>query len=175
MANRGWKANCHFFSECVKTKLCKRLTSFTSHLHSSCGMVWYRSLRVSPSTYACLSRSVPEIHLAYGLDVKQPRNSNFFPSSDQKCDIQKTLFWMGRVNKNGCCQNYSSIWLEVIFFFRLIAWWDFVICCLILCCKHEILTHEKCTWMTLNSWEQCRICGKNVFHIVINVLFCRTA
>ena len=27
-------------------KLCKPCTSFTSHLHSSCGMVWYRTLRV---------------------------------------------------------------------------------------------------------------------------------
>ena len=30
-------------SECVKTKLCKLYTSFTSHLHSWCGMVWYRT------------------------------------------------------------------------------------------------------------------------------------
>ena len=36
-------------SECVKTKLCKPCTSFTSHLHSSCGMVWYRTLRVNVS------------------------------------------------------------------------------------------------------------------------------
>ena len=31
--------------ECVKTKLCKSCTSFISHLHSWCGMVWYRTLR----------------------------------------------------------------------------------------------------------------------------------
>ena len=30
-------------SECVETKLCKPCTSFTSHLHSWCGMVWYRT------------------------------------------------------------------------------------------------------------------------------------
>ena len=46
IANRGWKANCHFFYQNVKTKLCKPCTSFTSNLHSSCGMVWYRTLRV---------------------------------------------------------------------------------------------------------------------------------
>ena len=28
-------------SECVQTKLCKPCTSFTLHLHSWCGMVWY--------------------------------------------------------------------------------------------------------------------------------------
>ena len=33
-------------SECVEMKLCKLCTSVTSHLHSSCGMVWYWSLRV---------------------------------------------------------------------------------------------------------------------------------
>ena len=33
-------------SECVATKLCKPCTSFTWHLHSLCGMVWYRTLRV---------------------------------------------------------------------------------------------------------------------------------
>ena len=32
--------------ECVKTKLYNLCTSFTLHLHSSCGMVWYRTLRV---------------------------------------------------------------------------------------------------------------------------------
>ena len=35
-----------FFLNYVETKLCKPCTSFTSHLHSSCGMVWYRTLRV---------------------------------------------------------------------------------------------------------------------------------
>ena len=30
-------------SECVETIFCKPCTSFTSHLHSSCGMVWYRT------------------------------------------------------------------------------------------------------------------------------------
>ena len=33
-------------SVCVEMKLCKLCTSFTSHLHSLCGMVWYRTLRV---------------------------------------------------------------------------------------------------------------------------------
>ena len=33
-------------SECVETKLCKPCTSFISHLHGSCGMMWYRTLRV---------------------------------------------------------------------------------------------------------------------------------
>ena len=40
------KSKLSLSSECVKTKLCKPCTSFTSHLHSSCGMVWYRTLRV---------------------------------------------------------------------------------------------------------------------------------
>ena len=35
-------------SECVETKLRKPYTSFTSRLHSLCGMVWYRTLRVKP-------------------------------------------------------------------------------------------------------------------------------
>ena len=30
-------------SECAETNLCKPFTSFTSHLHSSCGMAWYRT------------------------------------------------------------------------------------------------------------------------------------
>ena len=47
VANRRWKAHCHFFPECVKTKLCKPCTSFTSHPHSSCGMVWYRTYKRS--------------------------------------------------------------------------------------------------------------------------------
>ena len=34
-------------SECIKTKLCKRCTSFTSHPNSLCGMVWYRTLTFS--------------------------------------------------------------------------------------------------------------------------------
>ena len=34
-------------SDCVETKLCKPCTSFTSHLHNSCGLVWYRTLRVN--------------------------------------------------------------------------------------------------------------------------------
>ena len=33
-------------SECVEMKLCKPCTSFTSHLHSLCGMVRYRALRL---------------------------------------------------------------------------------------------------------------------------------
>ena len=40
------KSTLSLSSECVETKLCKPCTSFTSHLHSSCGMVWYRTLRV---------------------------------------------------------------------------------------------------------------------------------
>ena len=32
--------------ECVKMKLCKPCLFFTSHLHSLCEMVWYRTLRV---------------------------------------------------------------------------------------------------------------------------------
>ena len=35
-------------SECVERKLCKPCTSFISHLHGSCGMVRYRTLRVNP-------------------------------------------------------------------------------------------------------------------------------
>ena len=34
-------------------KLCKQCTSFTSHPHSWCGMVWYRTLRVkSPAFFS---------------------------------------------------------------------------------------------------------------------------
>ena len=39
------KTKLSLLSECVDTKLCKLCTSFTRHLHSSCGMVWYRTLR----------------------------------------------------------------------------------------------------------------------------------
>ena len=42
-------------SECVETKLCKPCTSFTSHLHSLCGMLWYRTLRVASETVALRS------------------------------------------------------------------------------------------------------------------------
>ena len=38
-------------SECVEVKLCKPCTSFASHRHSSCEMVWYRTVRVNvPAT-----------------------------------------------------------------------------------------------------------------------------
>ena len=40
------KSKLSLSSECVKTKLCKPRMSFTSHQHSSCGMMWYRTLRV---------------------------------------------------------------------------------------------------------------------------------
>ena len=43
-------------SECVVTKLCKPCTSFTSHLHSSCGMVWYRTLRLMSQQQASVSQ-----------------------------------------------------------------------------------------------------------------------
>ena len=42
------KSKLSLFPECVLTKLCEPCTSFTSHLHSWCGMVWYRMLRVKP-------------------------------------------------------------------------------------------------------------------------------
>ena len=40
------KTNLSLLSQRIKTKLCKPRTAFTRHLHSSCGMVWYRTLRV---------------------------------------------------------------------------------------------------------------------------------
>ena len=40
------KSKLSLSSECVETKLCKPCTSFTWHLHSWCGMVWYRTSRV---------------------------------------------------------------------------------------------------------------------------------
>ena len=46
------KSKLSLSSECVETKLCKQCTSFTSHLHSSCGMAWYRTLRVNIVYYA---------------------------------------------------------------------------------------------------------------------------
>ena len=46
VAKQRTKSKLLLFSECVETKLCKPCTSFTSHLHSSCGMMWYSTLRV---------------------------------------------------------------------------------------------------------------------------------
>ena len=43
---QGMKSQLSLSLECVKTKLCKPCTSFTSNLHSLCGMVWCRILRV---------------------------------------------------------------------------------------------------------------------------------
>ena len=40
------KSKLELSSECDETKLCKPGTSLTSHLHSSCGMVWHRTLRL---------------------------------------------------------------------------------------------------------------------------------
>ena len=37
------KSKLSLSSECVKTKLCEPCISFTSHPHSWCGMVWYRT------------------------------------------------------------------------------------------------------------------------------------
>ena len=67
IANGGWKANCHFLQNVSKRNTVSRAhlsphtytagvewcgighqelcTSFTSHLHSWCGMVWYRTSR----------------------------------------------------------------------------------------------------------------------------------
>ena len=54
--------------ECVETKLCKLCTPFTSHLHSLCGMVWYRTFRVNflvlteiPVGCSCQSSTHPNI------------------------------------------------------------------------------------------------------------------
>ena len=45
IANRI-KSKLSLSSECLAKKLCRPCTSFTSHLDSLCGMVWYRPLRV---------------------------------------------------------------------------------------------------------------------------------
>ena len=50
------KSKLSLSSECVETKFCKPCTSFTWHLHSWCGMVWYRTLRVNP--YCCIRKAV---------------------------------------------------------------------------------------------------------------------
>ena len=47
------KSTLSFSSQCVETKLCKSCTSFTTRLHSLCGTVWYRTLRVNIGNYAC--------------------------------------------------------------------------------------------------------------------------
>ena len=41
------KTKLSLLSQCIKTKLCKPCTSLTCYLHSSCGMVWYGTLRVN--------------------------------------------------------------------------------------------------------------------------------
>ena len=41
------KSKLSLSSECVETKLCKPCTSFTWHIQSSCGMVWYRTLTLN--------------------------------------------------------------------------------------------------------------------------------
>ena len=48
------KSTLSLFSECVEMMLCKPCTSFFSHPHSSCGMVWYRALGVT----ACMMNGV---------------------------------------------------------------------------------------------------------------------
>ena len=55
------KSKLSLSSECVETKLCKPYTSFTSHPHSWCGMVWYRTSRVNqPSVHRlCLEVAAP--------------------------------------------------------------------------------------------------------------------
>ena len=40
------KSKLSLSSECVETKLCRPGIFVNSHLHSSCGMVWYRILRI---------------------------------------------------------------------------------------------------------------------------------
>ena len=47
------KSKLSLSSECVETKLCKPRTSFTWHPHNSCGMVWYRTLRVKAARAQC--------------------------------------------------------------------------------------------------------------------------
>ena len=43
----GMKSTLSLSSECVRTKLYKLCTYFTSHLHSSCGTMWYRTLTLN--------------------------------------------------------------------------------------------------------------------------------
>ena len=40
------KSKLSLSTECAETKLCKLYTSYTGHIQSSCGMVWYRTPRV---------------------------------------------------------------------------------------------------------------------------------
>ena len=53
------KPTVNFFSACVETKLCKSRTSFTSHLHSWCGMVWYTTLRVNQNSLSIVVYWLP--------------------------------------------------------------------------------------------------------------------
>ena len=55
ITNKRMKSTLSLSSECVEAKLCKPCTPFTSHLHSLCGMVWYRTLRVKSTKHVvCL-------------------------------------------------------------------------------------------------------------------------
>ena len=48
---QGTKSKLPLSWECVEMKLCKPCTSFTSYLHNSCGMMWYRTSRVNVPTH----------------------------------------------------------------------------------------------------------------------------
>ena len=69
-------------SECVEMKLCKLCTSFTLHLHSYCGMVWYRTLRVIESEEGFSLRQIPGE--CFFLKILRKEN-NVLSQQDMNC------------------------------------------------------------------------------------------
>ena len=78
------KSKLSLSSRCVATKLCKPCTSFTAHLHSSCGMVWYMTLRLkSLSSFTLCRKSQPELLFIVTIPVllwSVSQKCNYFTS-----------------------------------------------------------------------------------------------
>ena len=79
------KSKLSLSSECVETKPCKPCTSFTSHLHSSCGMVWYRTLRFNMLWMHYLLPSFIQYWLSVKLKLSKLHKFQALSSHCQKC------------------------------------------------------------------------------------------
>ena len=70
------KSTLSLSSECDETKLCELCPSFTSHLHSLCGMVWYWTLRVNhKSDVNTLSTTQPSNYIIQCLEFSLLNNT----------------------------------------------------------------------------------------------------
>ena len=77
------KSTLSLSSECVETKLCRPCTSFTSHPHSWCGMVWYRTLRVNVRICVCC------VWCMMSVNARQVSLTHSIPNCSQCLNVRR--------------------------------------------------------------------------------------